>query len=421
VEDLNFRRIAAIIAAVVIGIIIVVAAFSVATHVDASELVVKQSPVAGDLTWYTSPGMKYQGFGKITKYKRRSQFWFSSKNDQGKPEDESIEIRFNDGGHANISGGISWEMPLDDEHLTACHQKFGSQEAIEKQLIKTVIQKSVYMTGPLMSSTESYAGRRNELLQIIEDQIQNGVYLTKTVVEAQKDPITGVERKISVVQLVTGQDGKPLRAEDSALKEFGIHVFNLAINDIKYEDRVEEQIKQQQQATMQVQLAIAEAKRAEQQVMTTQKEGESSAAKAEWEQKTIAAKLVQEAKMKKEVAETEANQKLQVAQLDAKAAEEFKKAETSRGEGEANRRKAVMAADGALEKKLAAWVEAQKAYAEAIGKAGVPHIVFGADGKGGGASSGVQQLIDILSAKTAMDLDLNMKVKKPEPKNDQQP
>ena len=159
-----------------------------------------------------------------------------------------------------------------------------------------------------------------------------------------------------------------------------LKVFNLAINEIKYEGKVEDQIQQQQQATMQVQIAIAEAKKAEQQVLTTQKEGEANAAKAEWEQKTIAAKQTTEAKMKKDVAETEAKQKLEVAKLAAEAANEMKKAEIAKGEGESKRRQLVMEADGALEKKLDAWVEAQKAYAEAIGKhegAWVPAIQMG--------------------------------------------
>ena len=56
-------------------------------------------------------------------------------------------------------------MPQDDEHLTAIHTKYGSHEAVEQQLVRTMIEKSIYMTGPLMSSTESYASRRNELLQ----------------------------------------------------------------------------------------------------------------------------------------------------------------------------------------------------------------------------------------------------------------
>jgi len=56
----------------------------------------------------------------------------------------------------------------------------------------------------------------------------------------------------------------------------------------------------------------------------------------------------------------------EVAQLDTQAAEQFKRAETLRGEGEAARRRLVMDADGALEKKLQAYIEVSKLYASAI-------------------------------------------------------
>lgn len=409
-SEVTTRRVFSVVIALVVLGVLIWAAMNMFENVDAGEVMVVQSPVSGELTWHTTPGIKWQGFGKVTKYERRMQFWFSSKADQGKASDESLRIRFNDGGHAQISGGISWEMPLDNDHLTVIHQKFGNQKAIEQQLVRTMVEKAIYMTGPLMSSTESYASRRSELLKLMEDQVSGGIFQTKTVVETQKDPITGAERKVSVVQLVTDKEGKYLRVEDSPLKEFGIRAFNLAINQIAYEGKVEEQIQQQQQAAMQVQIAIAEAKRAEQQVLTTQKEGEASAAKAEWAQKTIAAKLEAEALMKKNVAETEAKQKLEVAKLDTEAAEQFKKAETLRGEGEAARRKLVMEADGALEKKLGAWLESQKAYAEAIGKhqgQWVPSVVM-SPGGAGGQVNGAQTLIDLFTIRAAKDLGLDL-------------
>ncbi len=216
------RRLFSIIIAVVLLVVLAFSMFSIFENLDAGQVMVIQSPVSGDMTWHTTPGVKWQRFGKVTDYQRRSQFWFSSKPDQGKTGDESLKIRFNDGGHAQISGAISWEMPLDAEHLTPLHQKFGNMAAIEAQLVRTMVEKAVYMTGPLMSSTESYAARRNDLLHLIEDQIQNGIYATQTVTETQKDPLTGVEKKVSVVHILTDKDGKPMRVEESPLLEFKV-------------------------------------------------------------------------------------------------------------------------------------------------------------------------------------------------------
>jgi len=194
------------VVAVVIIFFAIIAVFAMFENLDAKQIMVIQSPFDGTLTWNTSPGVKWQGFGKVTKYNKRDQFWFSVKNDQGSTADQSIKIRFNDGGHATISGSIAWEMPIDDKHLNAVHSKYGSQEAVQQQLVRTIIEKAVYMTGPLQSSKESYSEKRNELLHLIEDQVQRGVYLTETLQEKQIDPMTGQPKTVNIVKLKIGKE-----------------------------------------------------------------------------------------------------------------------------------------------------------------------------------------------------------------------
>jgi regulator of protease activity HflC (stomatin/prohibitin superfamily) len=369
-------------------------------HMNADEVMVIQSPIRGTLTWYKDAGLKWQGFGRVTKYHKRSQFWFSKRNDQGTPQDESIKARFNDGGHASISGSIAWEMPIDDRNLTAVHTRYGSEHAVEQQLVRTVVEKAVYMTGPLMSSKESYAERRNELLQYIEDQVQNGVYKTETRQERVPDPMTAQLKTVNVVSLVKDGNGQILRSDESPLRAFGIRTFNPSINQVSYDETVESQIKQQQQAIMDVQTAVANAKKAEQDAITAAKNGEAAAAKAKWEQEVEKARAV-----------TEAQQKLEVAKLDAQAAEQNKKKNVLEGEGEATKRQLIMNADGALDKKLATYLEVQRVYADAIkGYQGdwVPSVVMGGQGQAG-AGSGAMTLIELLGAKAAIDMGLDLK------------
>ena len=149
---INLRQIVLLGVVGVLLFVAIVASFSLFEYLDASELMVIQSPLSGKLTWHTSPGVKGQWFGKVTKYQKREQFWFSTKTDQGQKSDQSLQVRFNDGAHAVISGSISWEMPFDEPNLTALHTRYSSHHAIEQQLVRTVVEKAVYMTGPLMSS-----------------------------------------------------------------------------------------------------------------------------------------------------------------------------------------------------------------------------------------------------------------------------
>jgi hypothetical protein len=174
----------------------------------------------------------------------------------------------------------------------------------------------------------------------------------------------------------------------------------LAINEVKYDKEVEDQIQQQQQkAIMQVQIAIAKAKEAEQDAITVAERGKADAAKAKWEQEKENATVIAKAEGRRRAEEQ-----------NAIAAKFYRDAQLLKAEGDAGYRAKIMQADSALEVRLKAYVEAQKIWAEAIkGYQGawVPSIVSGstADGKAG---NGAMMLIDLLSAKTAQDLGLDL-------------
>jgi len=270
-------------------------------NVDNSEIVIIQSAFTGKVSIYTTPGPVAQSFGIATHYKKSNQFWFSKRTEEGNSEDQAIKIRFNDGGHGQISGSVRWYMPSDDKAILKLHTDFGSQHAIEQQLIRQVVTKAVYMTGPLMSSKESSAEKRNDLLSFIEDQSINGVYKTKQEEIKVHDDLMNTDKTITVVKIVENKN-LPLRQEVSALKLYNISIQGLAINGIDYDEEVEKQIKVQQQAYMQVQTAIANSKKAEQDAITTELQGKAAAAKAKWEQEVIKAQAITQAEQEKEVA-----------------------------------------------------------------------------------------------------------------------
>lgn len=274
-------------------------------NVDNSEIVIIQSPFTGAVTVYTTPGPVMQNFGTATHYKKSNQFWFSKKNDGGANVDESIKIRFNDGGHAQIAGSVRWYMPADNKAILKLHTDFGSQQAVEQQLIRQVVTKAVFMTGPLMSSKESSAEKRNDLLSYIEDQSINGVY--RTIQEDIKihDDLMNTDKTVTIVRIEEDAKG-PVRQEISAIKTYNVLLQGLSINSIEYDEEVERQIKVQQEAYMQVQTAIANSKKAEQDAITTELQGKAAAAKAKWEQEVVKAQAITQAQQEKEVAALEA-------------------------------------------------------------------------------------------------------------------
>lgn len=372
--------------------------------------------LGGKVHVYTDAGYKPQNWGTVTHYRKSALLDFNPAD--GAPP---IKVRFADGGHGDVAGSCRFDLPLDEAKMIDIHQTFGSQEAVEKQLIRTTAERSMYMTGPLMTSTESFNVRRQDLINLFEDQAVNGVYKTVQVPKKVEDAVTGQDKWIMVLDLKRDESGHIERQETSPFVRFGIQLYNVAIVGIAYEDIVEKQIGQQQSATIAVQIAIANTKKAEQDAKTTEAQGKAETMKSKWAQEVIKATAVTQAQQQKEVAETQANREkvvaetaaqrdLNVAKLNRDAAEQVKQKLILEGEGESTKRKLIMAADGALAVKLNAWLAANQAYASAWKEYKgniVPGVVFG-QGTQGGSGNNAVGLVELLTTKLAKDLSLDM-------------
>lgn len=384
-----------------IGVVFVATIPMLVENLDATDVMVIQHPM-GELTVHTTPGPKWQGFGKVTTYPRQEQYSFCSNGGvfcEG-ADTGAKKLRFNDGGHADLSGTVMWEMPLDEKSIVEIHTKFGSANAVQNRAIAKMIDGAVYLAGPLMSSTESSGSRRAELVQYINDQAGHGVYVTKTNTVTIKDPITGADKSENIT-VISMKNGIPERQQGSLLEEFNISLQPMSITELDYDEIVEKQIAERQKSITSVQNAKANSIRAEQDALTAEKEGQAKAAKAKWEQEVIKAKLV-----------TEAQQKLEVATLAAKEAAAYKQEQILRGEGDSQAKQLRMQADGALDAKLEAYIRVNEKYAEAIKSAQpgawTPAVIMGANT--GGSANGAQALMDMFAAKTARDLGIDMSV-----------
>jgi len=380
----------------------VVFALSSWVHLDAREIMVIQKPITGELVVITEPGDYWQGLSTVTKYRRREQYGFSAPKAGEQTPDMSIKTGFNDGGSGNISGVVSWEMPLTPDAVIKLHKEYGSFSAIDQQLIRPMLEKVIFSAGATMSSIESSSERRSEIPQTIDDQLQFGPYLTKVTVVNTTDALTKQNKSVKVTQLETDKDGKIVRASKSTIREYGISLSPVTINAIDYSKEVQLQIAERQKSTQAVQLSQAAAIRATQDTITTTQQGIADAAKAEWAQKTINAK---------EIAQAEKNK--QVATLDALTAEQTKRRLILEGEGEAAKKRLIMAADGALNQKLDAYVKVQSFWAEAFKEhtgAMVPSVMMGGSGAGisGSGINATQQMMELLSVKAAKDLGLEL-------------
>ena len=399
-------KVGAGVVTIIVGLVLIA---NMVTTVNADEIVVKQDLIGGTLHIWDTPGVHWQNFGTITRYKRSAQFWFSAREDEGKKTDDSIKVRFNDGGHGNISGSLRYTLPTDPNKMLLVHQTFHSMQAIDHELIQQVVNKGVYMSGPLMSSRESYAEKRADLINYITDQIVYGVYRTEHEQVKTVDPITGQEKNVDVVKPKV-REGAPNgvdREEESPIQKYGMSANNITINNIEYDPVVEAQIKQQQEAIQAVQQAIVNAKKAEQDTITVEQQGKAASAKAKWDQEVLKSTAVTQAEQEKAVAVTQAQKEKEVADLALQTAKLTAQKTVTEAKADADAKRLLVVAGVPPQDRINAYVQVHQAWAAAYGnQRQVPDITLGGNGASGG---GINAAMEAIGIKAARDLQTSTK------------
>lgn len=399
----------------IIGVIVfisIIVLISLGSHlvetVEKGTFQVKQAAVSGTMTVKFTPGMWGQWFGDIEVWPQSETFFFIADADEGTARDQSMEVRFNDGSLAKISGTCRILMPKSQSQVLdlVVSQNFKTYNDIEQRLFLPIIRNVLRNTANLMSARESYAEKRNDFINWSRQQIESGIFETMDEVTKRVDLVTGDTLDTTVKVVRTDASGLPIH-QINPLKGTGILVTNFEIKVFNYSKRVQEQIAEQQNAIMAIATAKAQSARAEQERIKKEAEGKMKVTEAQYEEE-----------QKKIRAVVEAEKRLEVAVLDRKAAKEEKEKLILLGEGEATRKRLVLQADGALDKKLDAWVQVQKTWAIAFTNRKVPaYYVAGGNGSGGqapGLSTDFQsaQFANFMNLLMAKNIGLDLTIKK---------
>ena len=363
---------------------------------------IKQAAVTGTMSVKMTPGLWLQLFGDIQTWPKAETFYFTADVVEGERRDQSIEVRFDDGSICHISGTCRINLPTSEEEALDLVIKHGyrSFEDMEAKLILPVVRNSLRLTANLMNARESYAEKRADFNKWAWDQIQNGLYETSEEVRKVKDPISGelVTKTFKIIN--RNANGSP-KYQKNPLQGLGIALANFEIKKFVYAQTVMKQIAEQQKAIMAVATAKANAQEAEQQALTTEAQGKARVMKAKYEE--------EERKIRSIV---EAQKRLEVARLEKEAAKETKEKEILLGQGEAERKRLVLAADGALKQKLETFEKVMQFFAQAYASRAVPSWVWGSGGPTGGSDAHFVSFLQTLQAKFLKDLGLDMAMPK---------
>lgn len=330
------RKIYAIIGAL-IAVTVLCLSGKMFEDADKSKNYVCQLPITGEYSVWTEGGLQMQWFGDIDAYAKTSQIEFSDleKNQTGYVAvgpNPAAGTTFNDRGKGYIVGSFRVVLPTDDQNMMEIQRDFGSEEALINNLVRPTLYKVVTACGPLMSSLESVSETRTDLTAYITDQLNNGVYKTKTSKVEAINEITGEKELRTQAELIADENapGGYARQEKSPFSQYGITAGIVSIIDIKYDAATQQQIDAQKAANLSVITAKTQALEAQQKAITIEEQGKARAAEAKWAQE-----------QEKAVAVTKAEQEREVARLAAEKAEFEKKKIIAQGqaEAEANRLK----------------------------------------------------------------------------------
>lgn len=407
----SFRRSITVLVAAVLMVVVVATFSSIVETVKKGSYQIKQAAVTGTMTAKMDPGLWLQLFGDIQVWPKAETFYFTADSDEGARMDESIEVRFNDGSMCRISGTCRIILPTDPTAAinVITEQGFRSYDDLEHKLILPIVRNSLRQTANLMSARESYAEKRTDFVRWAWDQVQSGLFETKEETRKVVDPLSGEEVTKTFKLIKRRDDGTPLH-QLNPLAGSGIRLANFEIKSFVYAEKVQRQIATQQEALMAVETAIAEAKRAEQEAITAEAQGQANVKVAQYEEEQKKVRAVVIAQQEKEVARIAAERQLEVAKLERSAASEQKQREILLGQGEAARKRLVLEADGALKEKLAAYRDVMARWAQAYSKRQVPHVVLGGGGGGAGRDQATVDFNQTLQLLVAGQLGLDLSV-----------
>lgn len=373
---------------------------SIVEDADKSKNYVCQEIWTGNYKVWTDGGLQWQWFGNVREYSKTSQIEFSEleKNDEGyiaSGENPAASTTFNDKGRGFIVGSFRVVLPTDEQNMMKIQRDFGSEKALINNLVRPTLYKVVTSCGPLMSSLESVSETRTDLIHYITDQLNNGVYKTRSRKVEVVNEITGETEVRTQAEIITDNNapGSYKRQENSPFSQYGITCGLVSITDIKYDKATQSQIDAQKQANLAVITAKTQATKAAQDAITIEEQGKAAAAKAKWEQEKL-----------KAVAVTKAEQEKEVSRLAAEKAKFDKEKIIAQGQAEAEANRLKVQA-GLTPQEKAEWdYKTAVGVAEALANSKVqwvPQVMMG--------NSTNSTAMDAVGLKMLMDISNNIK------------
>lgn len=313
----------------------------------------------------------------------------------------------------NWSGKISqttrFSIPHDREQFLRLAKIFPSPERLKNAILRPAVNASMDAVASAFSMEGYYSeGKRDEFKNAFQQTIRTGIErsgksVTAFAASTHKDN-----------NLVHG--ARMNNRLQHAFQRYGITVDLAVMHKLLPDSTYVSHIKDRKYATNKRILAKEKRMAEEEQRLLTIARQEIEIARQKTDALVDQAKRTTNAETEKIISRINAESVMQTAEIAINTAKlEFERArvdaETRKISAQSNafERKAYITADGALNKKLEAYVTTNKAWADAFAKRAVPSAILGSGPSS--TSNDAKLLMDIVNAKAAEDLNLDTTIK----------
>ena len=345
-------------------------------------------------------------------------------------------VRLADNWTGDVTQTTRFGIPQDSEQFIKMARDFRSPERLINTTLKPAVTASMDSVANMFTMEEYYAGGKrdtfkSEFTNAVEQGrarvrqvklnqsggvVPNRAAASDSEVTENTAIVGDTDVRSVVIEKLTDAAGNDIRIPH-AFMDYGVNVASAILENVDPDDEYERQIGERKSAASRRVVAREQRLEQEEQRLLAIQEGSTNIAKRQAAAQVEQIQQTTEAETQKkltligaerireeaEIARQTAEIQLERARIDAEAV-------TVTADAEAYAKEAILTADGALQQKLDAWVQAQQVWADAASKINVPSTVFnngGTEGVAGNALGTVDQFMQMMMMKTAQDLQVD--------------
>ena len=400
---ISIKSMVIIAACIIGGIFAIWATFNIIGFNKAGESVVVQYP-SGKMKVILKAGPYQKWWGDIKIYRNYATVGFGIKhkdNSAISAEFPAVTVPFADNTIGKVPCILRISLPITESGMLKIRNEYaGGYDHFVANGVVPVAGNAIKLSANLRTSQEAITTLA-VFQRDVEDQLMLGIYETKTV-EKWVHKSTGDSERVKMTEIVLdSKTNLPMR-RSTVLEELGCTVTQCQIDVPEFDESVQNMLKQRRDQSIQTEISKQAAIRADQDKITAERQGQAAVMRIKYEKEMV-----------KQAAITDAEKEKAVAELNKQAAEFTKKKLILEGEGEAEKRKLIMSADGALQIKIDALIEVNKIWAAAYQSCPnrpTPDIIYG--GTGNGTGNAALDFMNIQNSKVLRDLNLDMNTRK---------